>query len=137
MVFKLFPLALAVALAACVVGPERLDVTGTPDDLRFTAVERHGHDPVCAQDLIVAPVVPESADDADVAWHVHSLGLDTCFDTLRYGEIGARILQEVAATPLRPSVLYRARLSGPSFSVTRDFRLTPQGVKVEPAPHFP
>ncbi|OWK30494.1 hypothetical protein [Sphingomonas mucosissima] len=128
MVFDRSLIALAVLLVACVQGPERVDVSGTPGDLRFVAVAADGADQVCADALSVTAVVPE---DADPLWQVSSLGTGKCFHSLRYGELTADITQKAPATPLRSDMTYRVRISGPGFSAVRDFRLTPQGVTVQ------
>ena len=128
MACKLFPIAVALALAACGAGPERIDVSGTPGDLRFTVIPAEDGSRSCVKDLSVTPVIPE---DADPTWQVSTVDPDKCLHMFRYGELTADLAQRVAATPLRPGVKYRVRMSGGGFSLVRDFHLTARGVTVQ------
>ncbi len=132
MAFDMAPAITAMALlvGACGVEGGRLDVTGKADDLRFALVGENGAKP-CIDRFTVAPVADP---DGPPAWRVVAADPMTCTTGLRYGEPGKAFGQEAGPAPLRPGVLYRARVSGAGFSVVRDFSVTAEGVRLAPIP---
>lgn len=50
-----WPVALVATLAACGQQPTRIDVSGTPEAVRFTATAPVGADPACIDRLTVTP----------------------------------------------------------------------------------
>jgi len=102
----------------------QVDVSGRAQDVRFTAIGTN-KDELCVKDLSVTPLKPE---DADPVWQVFTVDPASCIITLRYGHRTANFAQDVPAKPLRPGRSYRVRVSGLRYSITRDFRVTPEHV---------
>ncbi|WP_334656778.1 hypothetical protein [Sphingomonas panaciterrae] len=126
--FNAWPIALVATLAACGQQPTRIDVSGTPEAVRFTATAPDGADPACIDRLSVTPV---ETDGAAPVWQVTAASPARCVTALRYGEPTDAFTPAAPAAPLRVATWYRVRLSGAGFSVVRDFRLTPQGLAVQ------
>ena len=122
--FKPVPLLLILALAACNIGVERVDVSGSARDLRFAAVASEREEPVCIKTASVSQVEPE---DAEPVWQVTALRTDKCVSVVGYGRETTELAQEAPARTLRAGVPYRVRLSGSGFSFTRDFSISPKG----------
>ncbi|MEG3088546.1 hypothetical protein [Sphingomonas sp. PB4P5] len=117
-------LLLALALAACNIGVDRVDVSGSAQDLRFAAVSGEGEEPACIKTASVSQVEPE---EAQPVWRVTALHSDKCVSIISYGRETAELAQEAPALNLRPDVSYRVRMSGGGFSLTRDFSISPTG----------
>ena len=117
-------LLLALAVAACGVGAERVDVSGSARNLHFAAVAADDDEPVCIKTARVSQVEPE---DAKPVWQVTTLHSEKCVSAIDYGHEAAELAQEAPAAILRPNVPYRVRMSGGGFSLTRDFRISPSG----------
>lgn len=117
-------LLLTLAVAACGVGAERVDVSGSARDLHFTAVAAEGEEPVCIKTASVSQVEPE---EAQPVWQVTALNSEKCVSAIDYGRERAELAQEAPAATLRPNVPYRVRMSGGGFSLTRDFNISPSG----------
>ncbi len=117
-------LFLTLALSACGVGAERVEVRGSARDLHFAAIAAKGQEPVCIKTASVSRAEPE---DAQPVWQVTALHNDKCVSAIDYGREKAELAQEAPARTLRPNVLYRVRMSGGGFSLTRDFSISPAG----------
>lgn len=122
--FKPVLTLLTLALAACNIGVERVDVSGSARDLRFAAVASKAEEPVCIKTASVSQVEPE---DAEPVWQVTALHSDKCVSIVGYGRDTAELAQEAPAPTLRADVPYRVRMSGGGFSFTRDFSISPTG----------
>lgn len=130
-IYGLYPLPIVVAatLAACGQGPTRVDVSGGPGKVHFTATAPEGGDRACIDTLSVTPV---EAEDAAPFWQVSAIDPARCVSSLLYGEPTRDFAQTTPALPLREDVTYRVRLSGAGFSAVQDFRTTARGP--EPMP---